>query len=150
MTGNKPSAGEGTRRRLPLIKVVGPCAAGKSTLTDRLRQLGYNARQIAQEHSDVPDMWRRIDPPDILIFLDASDETLLQRRPSATLAAILPRERQRLAHARAHADLIVETDNLTPEEVLERVVAFLRARGVPTGPPLPPQRPGQLRSEDSA
>ncbi len=134
-------------QRLPLIKVVGPCAAGKTTLTDRLRALGYNARQIAQEHSDVPDMWRRIDPPDILIFLDARDETLLRRRPSRTLAVMLPRERQRLAHARAHADLIVETDDLTPEEVLTRVVVFLRARKVPTGPPLPPQRAGQPREE---
>lgn len=132
-------------KRLPLIKVVGPCAVGKSTLTDRLRQLGYNARQIAQEHSDVPDMWRRIDPPDVLIFLDARDDTLLQRRPSQTLAAILPRERRRLAHARAHADLYIRTDDLTPEEVLARVVAFLKARGIPAGPPLPPQRPGQLR-----
>lgn len=136
---------EAKGRRLPLIKIVGPCAAGKSTLADRLRQLGYNARQIAQEHSDVPDMWRRIDPPDILIFLDASDDTLLKRRPSATLAAILPRERQRLAHARAHADLIIVTDHLTPDEVAAEAVRFLRSRGIPTGPPLPPQRPGQLR-----
>jgi len=138
----------GHSARLPLIKVVGPCAAGKSTLTDRLRRLGYNARQVAQEHSDVPDMWQRIDPPDILIFLDARDETLLQRRPSQTLAALLPRERRRLAHARAHADLIIITDELTPDEVMAEALAFLKARGVPAGPPLPPQRPGQLKKCD--
>ncbi len=128
------------KKRLPLIKIVGPCAAGKTTLTDRLRALGYNARQIAQEHSDVPDMWQRIHPPDILIYLDASDETILQRRPGETLPYLLPRQRKRLAHARAHADLIIETDDLTPDDVLARVLAFLRERRVPTGPPLPPQR----------
>lgn len=133
-------------RRLPLIKVVGPCAAGKTTLTNRLRALGYNARQIAQEHSEVPDMWRRIHPPDVLIYLDARDETLLRRRPKATLPALLPRQRRRLAHARAHADLVVETDDLTPEEVLARVVAFLEQHGIPRGAPLPPQRAGHLRT----
>ncbi len=130
-----------SENRLPLIKVVGPCAAGKTTLVNRLRALGYNARQIAQEHSGVPDMWRRIHPPDLLIYLDARDETLLRRRPSPTLAVILPRERERLRHARAHADLIVETDDLTPEEVRQRVLLFLRERAIPTGPPLPPQTP---------
>ncbi len=136
---------DGGDRRLPLIKVVGPCAAGKSTLTNRLRALGYNARQIAQEHSEVPDMWRRLHPPDILIYLDASDETILHRRPKETLPALLPRQRRRLAHARAHADLVVVTDDLTPDEVLARVVAFLEAHNVPKGSQLPPQHPGRLR-----
>ncbi len=130
---------------LPLIKIVGPCASGKTTLTNRLRALGYNARQIAQEHSGVPDMWRRLHPPDVLIYLDAQDETILRRRPSKTLAVILPQERKRLAHARAHADLVVETDDLTPNEVLQRVLAFLKQRGIPSGPPLPPQDSGQIR-----
>jgi len=84
-------------------------------------------------------MWRRIHPPDVLIFLDARDETILKRRPGETLAVILPKERRRLAHARAHADLVVETDDLSPEEVLEKVVSFLESRGIPRGAPLPPQ-----------
>ncbi len=133
------------KRHLPLIKIVGPCAAGKTTLTNRLRAAGYNARQIAQEHSHVPDMWQRIHPPDILIYLDASDTTILRRRPSQTLAVTLPKQRERLAHARAHADLIVITDDLTPEEVYQQVVAFLEAKGVPKGPPLPPQQSGHLQ-----
>jgi len=132
---------------LPLIKIVGPCAAGKTTLTNRLRALGYNARQIAQEHSGVPDMWRRIHPPDVLIYLDAGDETILQRRPKEGLDVLLPRQRRRLAHARAHADLVVVTDNLTPAEVLARVLRFLEERGIPRGSPLPPQHAGQLRRE---
>ncbi len=92
-------------------------------------------------------MWRRLHPPDVLIYLDASDETILRRRPGETLAALLPRQRRRLAHARAHADLIVHTDDLTPDQVLERVLAFLRQRGIPAGPPLPPQFSGRLRKE---
>ncbi len=130
---------------LPLIKIVGPCAAGKTTLTNRLRAAGYNARQIAQEHSHVPDMWRRLHPPDVLIYLDASDATILRRRPSKTLAVTLPKQRQRLAHARAHADLIVITDDLTPDEVYRRVVDFLEERGIPKGSPLPPQQSGHLQ-----
>lgn len=133
-------------KRRPLIKVVGPCASGKTTLADRLRAAGYHARQIAQEHSDVPDMWRRLHPPDILIYLDARDETILRRRPGETLAAILPRERKRLAHARAHADLVLETDALTPEEVFQRVVSFLRSLGVEPGTPLPFQDRARGRS----
>lgn len=136
-----------SQKTLPLIKVVGPCAAGKTTLTNRLRALGYNARQIAQEHSDVPDMWRRLHPPDLLIYLDASDETIVRRRPKEGLAVLLPRQRHRLRHARAHADLIVVTDDLTPEEVLAQVVRFLEERKVPRGDPLPPQQAGQLRRE---
>ena len=131
---------------LPLIKVVGPCAAGKTTLTNRLRALGYNARQIAQEHSHVPDMWRRIHPPHVLIYLDARDDTILRRRPKHALPALLPRQRARLAHARAHADLVVQTDDLTPDEVLARVVHFLERRRIPKGPPLPPQEAGRLRT----
>ncbi len=130
---------------MPLIKIVGPCAAGKTTLTDRLRAAGYNARQIAQEHSEIPDMWRRLHPPDVLIYLDAADETLLRRRPSETLAVVLPKQRRRLAHARSHADLIVVTDELTPDEVFRRVVRFLEERGIPKGPPLPPQQSGRLK-----
>ncbi len=130
---------------LPLIKIVGPCAAGKTTLTNRLRAAGYNARQIAQEHSHVPDMWRRLHPPDVLIYLDASDATILRRRPSKTLAVTLSKQRQRLAHARAHADLIVITDDLTPDEVYRRVVDFLEERGIPKGSPLPPQQSGHLQ-----
>jgi hypothetical protein len=33
---------------------------------------------------------------------------------------------RRLAHAREHAHLIVNTDNLTPEQVLQKVLDFLK------------------------
>ena len=59
----------------PLIAVVGVCAAGKSTLVQALRAEGFNARQVLQEHSYVPNMWQRITNPDLLIYLDCTIET---------------------------------------------------------------------------
>jgi ribose 1,5-bisphosphokinase PhnN len=37
----------------PLISVVGPCGAGKTTLVSGLRARGINSRQTSQEHSYV-------------------------------------------------------------------------------------------------
>ena len=110
------------------VAVVGPCASGKSTLTAALRAAGYEARQPAQEHSYVPDMWRRLVDPDVLIYLDISYEALLERRPHFGERAYLEREKARLAHARAHADLVVDTSELLAEAVAARVAAFLEAK----------------------
>ncbi len=130
----------GTHSRLPLIKVVGVSAAGKSTLAAALRRRGYHARAAGQEHSQVPDMWRRIHPPDVLIYLDADLETQRARRPDVSWDERWLRvERARLAHARAHADLHVDTRGRSKAEVLEEVLAFLRARKVAHAEgPLPP------------
>jgi hypothetical protein len=114
--------------RPPLrVAVVGVSAAGKSTLVRGLRARGYDARHVAQEHSGVPDMWQRIGRPDVLIYLDAGYETTCARR--SMLGWGLPqfeRERARLAHARAHCDLYLATDDLSAEEVLQRALMFLR------------------------
>lgn len=121
--------------RAPLIAVVGVCAAGKTTLVEGLRALGYNARQVGQEHSYVPYMWQRITRPDILIYLHASYEVVARRREVDYDAAYWQEQERRLAHAAAHAHLIIDTDALTPEEVLERAVAFLETLGnQPTAP----------------
>ena len=106
------------------IGVVGPCGAGKSTLVRALRARGIAAREIAQEHSGVPAMWQRITRPDRLVYLDVSRE-IAERRLERELPPDWWEEMTaRLAHARAHADLILETDSLTPEEVLKQVLAF--------------------------
>ncbi len=107
------------------VAVVGPCASGKSTLVAALRVAGYEARHPAQEHSYVPDMWRRLVDPDVLIYLDISYEALLARRPHFGEPEYLEREKGRLAHAREHADLVVDTSELTAEEVRQRALAAL-------------------------
>jgi deoxyadenosine/deoxycytidine kinase len=109
------------------LAVVGPCAAGKSTLAAKLRQRGYTVREPAQEHSMVPDMWRRLSRPDILIYLDVSLETIHRRGRTGELweADYLAEEHHRLRHARQHCDFYLCTDQLTPEQVLGRVLGFL-------------------------
>jgi deoxyadenosine/deoxycytidine kinase len=89
----------------PLIGVVGPCAAGKSTLIAGLTRLGYRTRHIAQEHSYVKDMWQRLTNPDILVFLDASYENTCRRRRLDWTEADWQEQQQRVSHARANADL---------------------------------------------
>jgi len=107
------------------IGVVGPCAAGKTTLTAALKKHGISAKPIAQEHSYVPDMWRRVTNPRWLIFLDASYPVTVQRRRLDWSYREYEEEQHRLRHARQHADLVIYTDSMTPSDVLVAVVRFL-------------------------
>jgi shikimate kinase len=110
----------------PRISLVGPCGAGKSTLSKALRTLGYTVRQPAQEHSYVPHMWQRLTQPDLLIYLDLSFESLVTRRPNTHGGPErLAEQHSRLAHAHAHCNLYLDTSHLTPAEVLEQVLALL-------------------------
>ena len=115
------------RDRRPLIAVVGPCVSGKSLLVRALRERGYNAREVVQEHSYVPAMWQIITQPDTLIYLDVSWEAARLRRPTDAGPARWEEQAHRLRHARQHAHLYLDTDDLTPQEVLERALAFLDA-----------------------
>jgi len=108
------------------IAVVGPCASGKSTLVKALRAAGYDARHPAQEHSFVKDMWQRLIDPDVLIYLDLSHEAYRARRPKDNAGPeYLAMQRERLSHAREHADLVVETSGMSAEGVREQVLAYL-------------------------
>ena len=108
------------------VAVVGACAVGKSTLVSALRQAGYEARHVAQEHSYVPAMWQRFSRPDVLVYLDANHETIKVRRPTFRFSpADLAEQNRRLAHAREHCDLYVDTNDLAPAEVQERCLSFL-------------------------
>jgi guanylate kinase len=110
----------------PLIGVVGPCASGKSTLIAGLTHLGYRTRHIAQEHSYVMDMWQRLTNPDILIFLDVAYPTTCQRRKLDWTELDWQEQQHRLSHAKAHADLYLDTDKLSIEEVLDKAIEFIR------------------------
>ena len=114
-----------TTRDSRRIAIVGPCASGKTTLAKRLRALGYDVHEPAQEHSGVPDMWQRITRPDVLIYLDAGLETIARRRRIDWGQNYLDELNRRLRHARRHADLYLPTDGLTPEQVFLRVRQFL-------------------------
>jgi deoxyadenosine/deoxycytidine kinase len=115
-----------THTKAILIGLVGPCASGKSTLANALELRGYKVRHIAQEHSYVKDMWKKITNPDVLIFLDVSFPLTIERRKLNWTEADYLEQHRRLSHAREHASLYVQTDALTPEEVAEKVIAFLR------------------------
>jgi cytidylate kinase len=109
----------------PLIGIVGPCGSGKSTLALRLAHQGLGARAIAQEHSYVPAMWQRITNPSLLVYLEASYLVCTRRRQLAWTEREYEEQLRRLAHAHAHADLRVDTDPLTPDEVLTAVLGGL-------------------------
>jgi thymidylate kinase len=108
-----------------IIGVVGPCAAGKSTLIEALNKLDITAKHIAQEHSYVPTMWERLTSPDILIFLDVSFEESMKRRKQSWTLADYQEQQHRLRHARQHANLYLDTTNLTPEDVLVKILQVI-------------------------
>src|SRR5688500_18415442 len=61
------------------IVVVGPCAAGKSTLVSALRALGYDAHVSGQEHSEIATLWQH-SQPDVLIALAVDISAVRDRR----------------------------------------------------------------------
>src|SRR5215207_6521608 len=113
-------------RRAPLIGVVGHCGSGKSTLIAGLEQNGYTCRHIAQEHSYVQAMWQQITHPDILIFLHASFPVSTSRRKLNWQKKDHDEQIRRLAHARQYANVFIDTDELTPEQVLQKVLDHLK------------------------
>jgi cytidylate kinase len=113
-------------RRAPLVGIVGPCGSGKSTLMAGLAKYGYLCRHIAQEHSYVPSMWQQIAKPNILIYLYASFPVSTSRRQLNWQKKDHDEQLRRLAHAREHADLFIDTDNLTAEQVRQKVLDYLK------------------------
>jgi thymidylate kinase len=109
-----------------MIAIVGPCGSGKTVLADGLQRHDYNARQIAQEHSFVQDMWRVLTKPDVLIYLDASYETCTERKRFNWRQDEYERQLQRLSNAREHCDIYLQTDDLSPKQVLKEVLVQLQ------------------------
>lgn len=116
-----------TVRKKLLVGVVGPCGAGKSTLVIGLQKNNLPARHIAQEHSYVPDMWQQLTNPDVLIFLDASYEVATTRLKLNWTEPEYLEQIRRLEHARKHASFYLQTDELTPQQVLMKVMEFLES-----------------------
>jgi len=109
------------------IAVVGVCASGKTTIVDALRQAGYDAYVVAQEHSIIPDLWRR-SRPDHLVVLEADLETIRRRRGPAWPEWLYRTQRDRLADARAHATVTVDTGALTVDDTVRTILAAIQSR----------------------
>ena len=108
-----------------LIGVVGPCAAGKSTLIKNLEKFGIQAKHIAQEHSYVQEMWLKISKPDILIYLNVSYDRSIVRRKQYWTLEDYNQQVTRLKHAREKATIYIDTDDLTIDEVLQSALTGL-------------------------
>lgn len=112
--------------RSPLVGVVGLCGSGKSTLIAGLEKHGFACRHIAQEHSYVQAMWQIISKPDVLIYLHSSFLVSTLRRNLNWQLKDYDEQLRRLSHAREHAGIIIETDNVTPEQVLQEALSYLK------------------------
>lgn len=71
-------------------------------------------------------MWQKIAKPDILIFLDASFPISTARRKLTWQKEDHDEQYRRLAHARQHANVVIDTDDLTPQQVLQKALEYLK------------------------
>jgi len=110
------------------IAIVGVCASGKTTLVAGLKAAGYDAYNVAQEHSCIHDFWNKHNP-DILIMIDASLSAIFKRRKVYWGEDRLVTQHKRLRDAREHADLFLQTDDLDAAQVLARVIQFIERSG---------------------
>lgn len=107
------------------VAVVGRCASGKSTIAAALRDHGYDAWPVGQEHSIVPTLWNA-KQPDALVFLDASLASVRQRRHNPAWPDwIYELQTARLANARDNAHVFIDTDNVEIRDVLAIVLEGL-------------------------
>ncbi len=121
MPDHRPSDPNADPRR---IVIVGPCASGKSTLARALRDLGYDAHVCSQEHSFIPNLWRRSEP-DVLIAIEVDLPTLRRRRGPTWSAVLYAAQRHRLAPAFAAADLVLDSATLGKESMVAHARCWL-------------------------
>lgn len=109
------------------VVVVGPCASGKSTLVNGLREHGYDAVVCSQEHSEIPTLWRHSDP-DFLIMLEIPLETIRDRRGAEWPESIYRAQIDRLAAARGAADVVIDASTADANHVLSTALERIRRR----------------------
>jgi GTPase SAR1 family protein len=107
------------------IVVVGPCAAGKSTLVTALRELGYDAHVSGQEHSEIAMLWQHSEP-DVLIALEVDIRAVRDRRDGSWPKWLHDLQVRRLAAASRAANLAIDTTALSPQTVVDHVVGYLQ------------------------
>lgn len=104
---------------------MGVCASGKSTLKKHLDALGIASHAIAQEHSQVPQLFRR--QGRWVVLLVANWQTVHRRRQLSWDREFYRTEWDRLRAARQDAHLIIHTDALTPHQVAREVCRWYDA-----------------------
>lgn len=109
------------------IAIVGVCASGKTTLVAGLKAAGYDAYNVAQEHSYVHNFWAKRNP-DMLVMIDATMSAIHKRRKVYWDENRLISQHKKLADAKAHADLYIQTDRYNADEVREKVIAFIKKK----------------------
>jgi energy-coupling factor transporter ATP-binding protein EcfA2 len=124
---DRPGGARVTPTELRKIVVVGPCAAGKSTLVTALRGLGYDAHVSGQEHSEIAMLWQH-SHPDVLIALEVDISAVRDRRGGSWPEWLHDRQVRRLAAASRAADLAIDTTAISPQTLVDRVVAYLQRR----------------------
>lgn len=72
-------------------------------------------------------MWKQLTDPDILIYLEVSYAMTIQRRKLDWSLDEFDEQIRRLADAKEHADIVIDTDSLTAEEVAAQAVTRIRA-----------------------
>lgn len=110
--------------RGPRVAVVGVCGSGKSTVVAHLRRVHVDAYAVAQEHSVVRDLWNHLQP-DRVVYLQASLETVRLRRGPGWPDWIYELQRERLADARAHAAVTVDTGESDVDQTVRRIVTAI-------------------------
>ena len=108
------------------IAIVGVCASGKTTLVKGLKDAGYDAYNVAQEHSGIHNFWNK-HHPDVLIMIDATLPAIKKRRLVFWDQERLDVQHKRLSDAKAHANLFIQTDAYTADEVREQVIDYIEA-----------------------
>jgi hypothetical protein len=116
----------------PVIAIVGVCASGKSTIVKKLLEHNIPCRHIAQEHSYVHDMWQRMVHPAFLVCLDVSYPATLQRKRLNWSLPEYDEQLRRINHARDHADLIIDTETHSIDEIVDLIIAGLISAGFVT------------------
>lgn len=106
------------------IAIVGVCASGKTTLVKGLKDAGYDAYNVAQEHSGLHNFWNK-HHPDILVMIDATLPAIKKRRLVFWDQERLDVQHKRLADAKEHANLFIQTDAYTADEVREQVIDYI-------------------------
>jgi broad-specificity NMP kinase len=128
----------------PRIVVVGPCASGKSTLANQLRELGHDVRVSGQEHSSIRNLWQKIEH-DLLVALETDLDTVRARRSPSWPEDIYQRQQERLRDAYAAADVVIDTAVASPDEVVRQVLDLIgggvASSGQTAGPKPGPVRP---------